>query len=436
MRRRFVERLSARLPFFYGWVILACVCAAGFSRQGPAVATLSIFIAPMSAEFGWTRTEISAAVSIGGILGALIAPLIGPFLDRNGARAVLCTAVLLTGVPLLLLSTTQSLVFFYLMYCVARMNFAGPYDLGIYGSIVNWFGRRRTFATSIVTLAQMSGLVVIPMIAHLVMQASNWRTAWLAVGITVLVVGLLPNWLLQVRRPADVGQAPDGAVVEAAPKPAREASTQASGMAAGSAEPEFTRAQALTTPAFWLLSLFTLLIYPVQSGVSLHQAPLLIERGMGAGVAAGAVSTFALLSAIAGFGFGFWPRRIPIRFALALAAGLMGLSSALMYVTYSAALAYTASMLFGLGIGGLLTMLPVAWAEFFGRTSFGAIRGVALSIQVGAQAVGPVLSALLWDATGNYDASLLVFVGLSVAAVGAAFLARAPSAPRALRKTI
>lgn len=435
MRRRFAERFSARLPFFYGWVILACVCAAGFSRQGPAVATLSIFIAPMSAEFGWTRTEISAAVSIGGILGALIAPLIGPFLDRNGARAVLCTAVLFTGLPLLLLSTTQSLLFFYLMYCVARMNFAGPYDLGIYGSIVNWFGRRRTFATSIVTLAQMSGLVVIPMIAHLVMQASNWRTAWLAVGITVLVVGLLPNWFLQVRRPADVGQAPDGAEVEAAP-PAREASAQASGAASGAAEPEFTRTQALATPAFWLLSLFTLLIYPVQSGVSLHQAPLLIERGLGPGVAAGAVSTFALLSAIAGFGFGFWPRRIPIRFALALVGGLMGVSSALMYVTHSAALAYTASMLFGLGIGGLLTMLPVAWAEFFGRASFGAIRGVALSIQVGAQAVGPVLSALLWDATGNYDASLLVFVGLSAAAVAAAFLARAPSTSRALRKTI
>ena len=40
MRQRLVEALASRLPFFYGWVILACVCAAGFSRQGPAVATL------------------------------------------------------------------------------------------------------------------------------------------------------------------------------------------------------------------------------------------------------------------------------------------------------------------------------------------------------------------------------------------------------------
>lgn len=391
----------------------------------------------MSAEFGWTRTEISAAVSVGGILGALISPFIGTLLDRNGARAVLCFAVLFTGIPLLLLSLTQSLIFFYLMYCVARMNFAGPYDLGIYGSIVNWFVRRRAFATAVTTLALMSGLVVVPMIAHLVMQATNWRVAWLAVGATVLVAGFLPIWLLHVRRPEDIGQLPDGfsagfsagATAGATVGPAAGVvaiDSKAAAAASVAIEPTFTRAQAIATPAFWLLSLFTLLIYPVQSGISLHQAPLLIERGLDPAVAAAAVSTFALLSGISGFGFGFWPRRIPLRFALVLVGTLLSLSSAMMYVTHTALTAYAAAALFGLGMGGLLTMLPIAWAEFFGRASFGAIRGVALSIQVSAQAVGPVLSALLWDATGNYDVSLLTFMGLSAAALLAAFFARAP----------
>lgn len=432
VRQRLIARLSSALPFSYGWVILACVCAAGFSRQGPAVATLSLFITPMSAEFGWTRTEISAAVSVGGILGALVSPLVGSFLDRNGARAVLCFAVFFSGIPLLLLSFTQSLLFFYLMYCVARMNFAGPYDLGIYGSIVNWFSRRRAFATAITTLALMSGLVVMPWIAHLVMQATNWRTAWLAVGVTVLVVGLLPNLLLHVRKPEDIGQLPDGETPRAAPLPG--APQQGEGVdkpaVTPAAEPAFTRAQALATPAFWLLSLFTLLIYPVQAGISLHQAPLLIERGLDPVVAAAAVSTFALLSGVAGLAFGFWPRRVPMRFALALAALLLALSSVLMYLTHDAGTAYAGAACFGVGIGGLLTMLPIAWADYFGRASFGAIRGVALSIQVGAQAVGPLLSALLWDATGNYDLSLLVFAGLSVAAAAAAVFARAPAALR------
>jgi len=424
MRQRLVEQLATRLPFFYGWIILGCVCAAGFSRQGPAVATLSIFIEPMTAEFGWTRTQISGAVSIGGILGALVSPLLGPFLDRNGARAVLCFAVLFTAIPLLLLSFTESLLVFYLLYCVARMNFAGPYDLGIYGSIVNWFVRRRTFVTSISTVALMSGLVAMPMIAHLVMQASGWRTAWLAVGVTVLVIGFLPTWLLHVRRPEDIGQRPDGERLSAQPVSA------GAGASAHLPEPAFTRRQALATPAFWLLSLFTLLVYPVQSGISLHQAPFLIERGLDAAVAAGAVSTFALLSGIAGFAFGFWPRRLGLRAALALVGLAFGASCALMLTVDDAPTAYAAAGLFGIGVGGLITTLPIAWADYFGRRSFGAIRGVALTVQVGAQAAGPLLSGVLRDATGSYDASLVTFAALGLAGLAAALVAAPPAAHR------
>jgi sugar phosphate permease len=416
MRRRLVEALAARLPFYYGWVILACVCAAGFSRTGSAVATLSIFIAPMTREFGWSHTEISAAVSLGGVLGALVSPALGVFLDRNGARAVLGLAVLLTGIALLLLSFTQSLAWFFVFYCTARMAFSGPYDLGIHGSIVNWFVRRRAFATSVATLVTMSGLVSMPLIAHFVMQASDWRAAWVAIGATVLLVGFVPTWVLHVRRPEDIGLRPDGARVTAS----------AGGAAAQPLEPEFSRGEALGTPAFWLLSLYTLLVFPVQAGISLHQAPLLIERGLDPATAAAAVSTFALLSAVAGFAYGFWPRRVPLRFALALVGLTLTASCVLMANVQSAPLAYCAAALFGLGIGGLLTMLPIAWADYFGRSSYGAIRGVALTVQVAGQALGPVLSGALRDATGNYAASLATFAVLAFAGSAAALFAAPP----------
>src|SRR3954468_20381255 len=149
--------LSARLPVFYGWIVLACLCCAGFARQGPAVATLSFFIEPLTREFGWSRTALSGAASLGGLLAAIAAPLIGPLLDRRGSRLVLCAAVLVNGVLLLLLSLTPSLLVFYLLFCVARMNWASPFDLGIYGAVSNWFVRRRAFAASLATLAQATG---------------------------------------------------------------------------------------------------------------------------------------------------------------------------------------------------------------------------------------------------------------------------------------
>ena len=423
MRRRLVEALAGRLPFYYGWVILACVCAAGFSRQGSSVAVLSIFVEPMTSEFGWSRTEISAAVSVGGILGALVAPALGGFLDRNGARAVLCFAALLTGIAVLMLSFTQSLAFFFLFYCAARMCFAGPFDLGIHGSIVNWFVRKRAFATSIATLAQMIGLVVLPLVAHFTMQAADWRAARVVIGASVLLAGFVPAWLLHMRRPEDLGLRPDG---ERAPDAAGTAAASGAATPVLAPEPAYTRREALRTPAFWLLALFTLLVYPVQSGISLHQAPLLIERGLDPAVAAAAVSTFALFSAISGFACGFWPRRLPLRVALALVGLTLAASSLLMANVQSPATAYGAAALFGLGIGGLLTMLPVAWADYFGRTSYGAIRGAALTVQVSAQAAGPLISGAMRDATGDYSASLATFAVLAFAGGAAALFASPP----------
>jgi sugar phosphate permease len=414
--RRLPLLLTRRLPFFYGWVILACVCCAGFSRQGGAVATLSIFVEPMTRDFGWSRTAISGAVSLGGLLAAVSAPRLGRLLDRQGARAVLCSAILLTGLADMALSRTSSLLMFYVLFCIARMNFAGPFDLGIYGAVNNWFVARRAMATAIATLAQMVGLVSLPLIAQLGIVQGGWPAGWLAVGAAVLAVGFIPAWLLLVRAPEDIGLRPDRAPVPADP----------SRLPPAPPEPAFTSAQALRTPAFWLLSLFTMLAYPVQAGVSLHQAPYLIERGLTPAVAATVVSAFSFMSGVGSLAFGFAPRRWPVRYALALVGLLQLLGTLTMLGVHGPGRAYAAAAIFGTGIGGLLTLLPITWADYYGRRSFGAIRGLALTGQVLAQAIGPVLSGFLRDWSGSYDLSLACFAVLSGLAIPAALAARPP----------
>lgn len=76
-----------------------------------------------------------------------------------------------------------------------------------------------------------------------------------------------------------------------------------------------------------------------------------------------------------------------------------------------------------------MTVLPLAWADYFGRQSFGAIRGIALTVQVPAQASGPLLSGLLRDLTGDYVALLWCFAALSFLGALIGLLARAPSPP-------
>ena len=109
--------------------------------------------------------------------------------------------------------------------------------------------RQRKYAT----MAQMAGLVAMPLIAQLAIVHDGWRSGWLALGVVTLAVGFLPVRLI-------LDRAPQGRV----------------GAPASAAEPSFSRAQAIRTPAFWLLMLFTALVYPVQAGVSQHLAPHLV----------------------------------------------------------------------------------------------------------------------------------------------------------------
>lgn len=415
------HRLSGRLPFFYGWVVLAALCCAGFSRQAAAVATFSVFVEPLTHSLGWSRAALSGAVSLGGLLAAIAAPVIGPLLDRRGARLVLCLAILGTGITTMLLSLNRSLLGFYLLYCIARMSWAAPFDLGIYGALNQWFVARRVFVTAVATLAQQMGLVAMPLIAEIAILAGGWQAGWLAIGATVMAVGFLPAWLLLARRPEDLGQHPDGA------DPAAPQAGHRSGAAA--AEPDFSRRQAIVTRSFRLLLLYTVLVYPVQAGVSLHQAPYLIERGIAPAIAATVVSTFSLMSAVASLACGLQPKSMPIRWSLALTGALLGAGVFAMLHVATAGEAYVAASLFGLGIGGILTLLPVAWADYFGRASFGAIRGVVLSAQVFAQAAGPILSGALRDMTGSYRLSLECFAVLACLSIPAALSATRPRIP-------
>lgn len=421
------DRLVSRAPFFYGWVIVACAMCANFARQGSAVATLSIFAVPMSDEFGWSRTAFSGAVSLGGVLGAVISPKVGVIVDRQGAGRVLAIGTLLIGVSALALSWTSSLLWFYIAFCLGRMAFAGPFEIAVTSAVANWFVRFRARAMSYTAIAHSLGLTILPIVAYAAIELWDWRAGWLGIASLVLVIGVLPNALLMIQRPEDVGLRPysDRKDGTATATPGKDDDLEVS----------YTRKEASRTPTFWLLIGFSMLIYPVQAGVSLHQAPHLIERGVSLAVAATAVSSFSFTAVIGGLVFGHLEARLGIRRSLAACAALLATGTIVMLYVSGPATAYLSACTFGAGIGGLMTLLPVAWANSFGRRNIGAIRGITLPLQTIAQASGPLLSGVLYDTTGNYDTSLMVFCGSGFAAATLALFIRPPKNPLPTRRT-
>ena len=414
-----IRSLAQRLPFFYGWVIVGCTMCSSVVRQTAAVATLSIFIVPMTAEFDWSRTGISGAVSLGGVLGALLAPFIGPMFDRHGSRTLLVASAVAVSACCVALAGTQGLLWFYVAFSISRLMFSAPIEIGTTAAVTKWFVRRRARAMSLLIMSTGAGLTVMPLVVAAAIAVAGWRAGWLTLAVIAIVFGVVPQWFLMIRRPEDIGLKPDGATTS----PELSASTA---RAAGADEADFTRSQALRTSTLWLLMAYTLLVFPAQAGVSLHQAPHLIERGISPTVAATIVSTFSLAGALSSLMFGYFGDRVPVRAALAASAALMALGAVNMREVDGPLLGYASAVLFGAGLGGILTMIPVAWANYFGRAHFGAIRGITLPAQVGGQAMGPLAAGVLHDLTGSYASGLTAFAVLSLIAAGLALVTRAP----------
>ena len=181
----------------------------------------------------------------------------------------------------------------------------------------------------------------------------------------------------------------------------------------------------MRTPAFWLLLLYTVLVYPVQAGVSLHQAANLIERGIAPTIAAATVSLFSLMSAVASAACGLLPRALPLKYPLALTGAFLAAIPAddRHLVSFNRGDRRGAVRLWhrrhvdpaAIGLGRLFRP--------------GELRrdpGLAFSAQVLAQASGPLLSGALRDWTGNYVRSLQCFAVLSGLSIVAALASRRP----------
>ena len=420
-------RLAHSLPFYYGWVIFSIGALASYSsRPLMAVATLSVFAVPMTREFGWSYGLFSGVVSLGGLCAIGVSPFVGRLIDRYGSGVILAVTAAIVGGCAFGLSLVSQAWAFYTLYVPGRMAFASPLELGTTTAINNWFIRRRATALFLLTVSQSTGLAAMPLVADFLIGGWGWRNAWAWLGIFTLAVGILPALLLVSRRPEDMGLTADprrgeprraqglGRTFGAVPVgngdedgengESRNAGSQPSASTpAPLQENSYTVSRALRTRAFYVMAIFSGAGFMVQAGVSLHQVSHFINQGLDPSLAALTAGAFAFCQMLGGF---VWAslasRRVPIRILLATSAFFV--SGGALGVQASSTLAWglPAASILGAGVGGLHLLLRLAWAEYYGREHLGSITGITLPVQVGGQALGPIIAGFLYDFTGSY----------------------------------
>ena len=201
--------MKNRLPFYYGWMIVAVVfvtMAIGVNAR----TAFSLLFPPIIAEFGWERGVTAGAFSFGFVVSAIMSPLIGRLMDRFGPRGVMELGVVLMGGGMLLAPlTTQP---WHLYLTIGVLVGAGSVCLGYSGQslfLPNWFLRRRGLAIGIAFAGVGIGSVTLLPWVQIMIERTGWQTSCTAMGILILVVLAPINFLLH-KKPEDIGLLPDG----------------------------------------------------------------------------------------------------------------------------------------------------------------------------------------------------------------------------------
>ncbi|MCX6021671.1 MAG: MFS transporter, partial [Chloroflexi bacterium] len=388
---------------FYGWYIVAVAMVGMFVGAGSAGFAFSVFLPAMVADEGWSRSTLVGATSFGWIAASLAGPWIGRIIDRRGARLMLALSVLAAGIASVGSGFVQQPWQFYLTFGllngIARTTLITVAPTAMIG---NWFIRRRSLAFSIAALGPpMAGLVFPPLTASII-AAFGWRIAWMSLGVGAIALGLAPVLLFVRRRPEDMGLMPDGDPSVAA-APLSLGLDQLPALASAVAQ-DWTFQEALHSPGFWGLAVAMALIQLSPGTISIFIFSSFRDQGISDTVAAGTISVLSLVQVVSRIAF--WTPALTWlgsmqRVVLLWAALLLG-STLFLSMARGEAMAYAAAAFIGLAWGGNLVVQLQIWPEFFGRTAVGAITGVAQLLSGLGAAGGPLLGAVLLDATGSY----------------------------------
>jgi MFS family permease len=302
----------------YGWIVAGATFLSGLIMAG-AVGAPGIFIIPLQQEFGWSNSDISAALAIRFFLFGIMAPFAAALMNKYGVRRIVLIAQAIVAVCLIASLWMTSLWQLLLLWGVGVGIGTGMTALVLGATVATrWFVAQRGLVVGVLTASVATGqLIFLPLLTSLAVSY-GWRVALMvvcaAVGCAAVVM------LLVMRdRPSDVGLLPYGH--EGPPPVAPPVPASVTAAAFGALR------DAARTKAFWILFATFFICGASTNGlIQTHFIPMCVDFGLSQTNAAGLLAAIGVFDFIGTIASGWLADRYDNRWLLFWYYGLRGLS--------------------------------------------------------------------------------------------------------------
>ena len=382
--------MYAKLIFAAGFLILFVGGGARFA--------IGLTFKPMVTEFGWARGELGVAVGVYLVVSAFATYLAGRLADRASPRLLLTSGVIMSGLGIGLMSLVSqpwhALVLYGFVFAIGS-GLASLTPVGV--MVTRAFPRRTGFINAaVISGTSLGQLAMIAVLAAMLLQI-GWRSVFVWLGVAHLA--LIPFLIIALPRALQ----------------AQTTAAQSEGMGV---------AAAARTSRFWLL----LLIYAIcgldDFFVATHVVAFAQDRGVDALVAGNLLALMGLTSLVGLLASGLLSDRAgpawttAIVFAARVAVfGLIAIDQSPLSIAVFA-LVFGATFL----VTAPLTVLFVR--DHFGMAHLGALTGVITMVHQIFGGIGAYGGALIFDATGSYDAAFVLMLAVSALALVLTLLVR------------
>lgn len=369
--------------------------------------SMGIYTATFEDEFGASRAKINLIETGLAVCTNLLSPVIGVLVDRWSPRHLVTIGMVSLGLGLIILSRAGTLIHVWAVW--ASLIPLGALCLGVLPSatlIARWFRRHRGLALGIsVTGSSIGGAIVPPALTWMFLSL-GWRDALFFCGLFCLLFAPLFFRLL-VNVPGDIGLQQE----EDHPDPAKQVGAVD--------QRRWTMREILGTVSFWWQTLISASLLAVALGtlanLSLHAKDL--------GFTGQPVALLYSLIALCSFGgkiaMGYLIDRFGVKRSGLVSAAFLAASMLTLFSLQNYPGLVAASLIIGLGLGGVTPVWTNMPARTFGAQSMGRALGIMNPLHIPITATSAPLAGFISDTTGSYDLVFMIYLGLcGVAATG------------------